>query len=70
MSKVTVNVLVEIDGKSYKASNGVNVTGVVSEKDVMNLVQFGAKQIMAEARGETILNLSDIQAQDAVELDE
>lgn len=74
MSKVTVNILVEISdgGKSnkYTASNGVTVNGVVTEKDVMNLVNFGAKQIMAEAHQETTHNLSELQAQDAVVFDE
>lgn len=84
MSKVTVNVLVEIDGKTYKASNGMNVTGEVFEGDILNLINFGAKQIIAESGSRSISDMEkvkieyakkrivadgEIQAQDANETD-
>lgn len=80
MSKITVNVLIELDGKTYKTSNGMNVIGEVREKDIMNLVNFGAKQLVSEidsvgamisSNGYGTAQIeSDVLAQDAVEVDE
>ena len=47
--QVTVNVIVEINGKAYRTSNGVSVNGDVYDKDVYNLLNLGARQVIAEA---------------------
>jgi hypothetical protein len=68
LTKATVNLIVEINGKRYAMSSGINVSGELSTKDLANLVSICEKTIVAEANIKDMSNIKyngDIVAQDA-----
>lgn len=70
MNGVTINLLVEItkngQTNTYKVSNGANLSGVVTEKDLMNLINLSAKQVLSQAHVDTDKHLRTLDAQDAL----